>query len=143
MSNPVTTRAMKESDIPFIYSSYLKSYRNAPGANHMVNDVYYPEYKARMEKMLSSSNVLVACSSEDPDQILGYVIYDSAFQWTIIHYLYIKFPFRQMKLASGLINLIHPQFGKSMTIVSHLPKGWNTNSKKYQLVYDPSYARAQ
>ena len=139
--NTYIIRPAKASDYSFISNSYLKSYRNAPEAQYMNNDIYYPEHVARLEHMIKSSRVLVACSSEDADQILGYAIVGKAFRWDVLHYVYVKYPFRQMGIAKALVTYTCPTFGTGMTLISHLPKNYNAVSAKYRLVFDPKYAR--
>ena len=130
-----------QSDYPFIANSYLKSYRSAPAAKAMINDVYFPEYKARLEAMVASGSVLVACATDDPDQILGYLIFTELAGHTLLHYVYVKYPFRQHGIASNLIATAKPDFNKTHTVVTHQPKSWQEVSNKYQLVYNPALVR--
>lgn len=130
-----------QSDYPFIANSYLKSYRCAPAAKAMINDVYFPEYKARLEAIVATGSVLVACASDDPDQILGYLLFSELAGRTILHYVYVKYPFRQHGIAKSLILTAKPDFGNSHTVITHQPKGWQEVSNKYQLVYNPALVK--
>lgn len=138
-----TIRPAKASDYSFISNSYLKSYRTAPEATFMMNDIYYPEHIKRLEHMTKTGRTLVACSSDDPDQILGYLIVGKSYSWDVIHYLYVKYPFRHMGIAKALVSNGCSNFGTGMTLISHLPKNYNVVSAKYKLVFDPKYARSE
>lgn len=138
-----TIRPAKASDYSFISNSYLKSYRTAPEAQFMMNDVYYPEHVKRLEFMTKTGKTFVACASDDPDQILGYLIIGKAHSWDVIHYLYVKYPFRHIGIAKALVGHASPNFGMGMTLISHLPKNYNAVSTKYKLVFDPQYARGE
>lgn len=130
-----------QSDYPFIANSYLKSYRCAPAAKAMINDVYYPEYKARLEAMVASGSVLVACASDDADQILGYLLFTELAGQAVLHYVYVKYPFRQHGIATALVLAAKPNFGTPYTVVTHQPKSWQAVSEKYKLVYNPALIR--
>jgi hypothetical protein len=107
----------------------------------MPNDFYYPEYKERLMHMLKTGDVLIICSEQDEDQIVGYRITGKILSWSILHYVYIKYPFRKMGLAKQL--LADLELGSHVTICTHLPKLWAILSTKYKLAFDPKYARPQ
>ena len=134
-------RPGRASDFNFIMNSYLKSYRNSPEASFMLNDIYFPEHSQRMQRLLKTSQVLTACAADDPDQILGYIVTGKAHYWAVVHYLYIKYPFRQMGVAKALVAAAEVPLGVQMTLVSHLPKNYSALSTKYKLVFDPKYAK--
>ncbi len=136
-----TTRPYKEQDFNFIANSYLKSYRSGPEAKHMVNDVYFPEYKDRLQTMLKDGKVTIVCAESDEDQIIGYAIHSSLHAWGILHYVYVKYPFRRMGIARLVINTVLPDWGVRMTLCTHLPKNWSELSKKHKLFFDPKYSR--
>lgn len=134
-------REYRPADFNFIASSYLRSYRSGPEAQHMPNDFYYPEYKERLMHMLSTGTVKIACSIHDDDQIIGYSITGNILSWNIIHYVYVKYTFRKIGLTKAL--LAHIPLGINVTICTHLPKLWSLYSTKYKLAFDPKYARPQ
>lgn len=138
-----TIRPNKPEDFNFIANSYLKSYRTGPEAKHMVNDIYFPEYKERLTNMMTNGRVWVACSEADEDQIGGYVITGKVHSWDVLHYIYVKYPFRQMGLAAHMLHSVMTNFGERMTICTHLPKGWADLSSRYKLMFDPKYARSE
>lgn len=134
-------RWANQSDYPFIANSYLKSYRKAPGNRALINEVYFPEYKARLEGIVASGAVLIAHAPDDPDHILGYAIASQLAGYQVVHYVYVKYPFRQQGIAKSLLLAIKPDFGTSYTVITHQPKGWQQISAKYQLVYNPTLAK--
>ena len=68
-----TVRALQEKDIPFLFSSYLKSYR--PYFNYLGNDAYYALHHERMAQFIERGAIgAIAVSAEDPDVILGWTL---------------------------------------------------------------------
>ena len=134
-------RSYRAEDFNFIANSYLKSYRRSPEVRHMLNEVYYPTFTQRLEYMLKTSTILVACSNEDPSHILGYAIVNKDHTWDILHYVYVKYTFRRMGVATELVKHLCPHIGTRMTLVSHLRKNWAEAEAKYKLVFDPQYGR--
>lgn len=134
-------RIARPEDFNFIANSYLKSYRTAPETKPMVNDIYFPEYKSRLEHMARTGTILVACARDDEDQIFGYVIVGSIGRFPILHYVYVKFPFRHAKIGSTLVKTAIPTFGSDTTVVTHQPRNWASASAKHKLLYDPRYSK--
>lgn len=130
----ITLRPMKVEDYNFISNSYLKSYRNAPGVSILDNSIYYDEFKKRLDYLLLNTECIVACHVDDPDQIFGYRIGSKP----IIHYVYVKWPFRRLGIAKQL--LADYNLGNGATVVTHQPRGWSKLAEKYRLIFDPRYA---
>ena len=145
--NLVEFRLSKESDFNFIKNSYMKSFRNSFFAKKISSDLYNNYQSKLFDKMLSDSKCLVACSTLDANQILGYCIFNK--NKKVIHYVYVKQTFRNQKIARNLINEIcsdsiyaishFPPFTKSMLINRN---GYRETQPKYsqtftQLKYNP------
>lgn len=134
-------REATTEDFNFIANSYLKSYRTAPETRPMINEVYFPEYKSRLEHMIKTGLVVVAHAQDDVNHIFGYVIASAVGNYPVLHYVYVKFPFRRIGIAKDLVTAILPGLGEQVTVVTHQPRNWEAASKKYKLIYDPKYAR--
>lgn len=62
-------------DHPFIYSTYLKNnWFNKDNDTVLKKDTWMRLQHGRLEGLLQTSPVKVACLAEDPDTILGYSI---------------------------------------------------------------------
>lgn len=132
-----TTRDMLPSDMNFVAHSYLKSYRHSAPANAIPGPIYYADYKQRLEQLLRTNKVMIVCAESDLDQIVGYVIYGTRRSHNILHYVYVKYPFRHCKIASLAVRTALPQFGTTPTVVTHLPRDWARVSAQFRLLYDP------
>lgn len=94
-------RDQTEADEPFIFSSWLKSFRlndRRPGPR------YYREQHNTIERLLKESSVKVACLAATPHIIIGW----SAINGQACHYVYVKSPFRRMGIARTLLASIDP-----------------------------------
>ena len=130
LSNHVALRPKQADDESFIYSSWLRSYRSSPIVTHMNNDVYYDNHKLVIKKLLEISDVMIACNPEDPDQIYGFICYEPG----IIHYLYVKYPFRKMGLAKYLLSSIPSDATK--IIITHLTSSVKSRLND-EMIYNP------
>ena len=130
-------RQANQNDFNFVANSYLKSYRHGPETKHLINDIYFDVYKERLNKMLDSGQVTVACSPEDPDQILGYLIHGLAHGKSVLHYIYVKHTFRRLGVARALLAATIPEFGMRMTMCTHTARRFNDLRDKYKLIYSP------
>jgi len=103
---PVEIRRATKRDIPFITSSWLKSFRDGYWARGIPNNIYYYNQHKILEQLLPKGIVLVACNEQDPDQILGYVCAEVVDTALVIHYMYVKHPFRKFGIATKLVMLL-------------------------------------
>lgn len=106
-SKPWTIRPAVESDIPFIYSTWLRSYRldSAIGST-CKKSVFFNGYNAILDAILSNPNAVcsVAVSPENSNVIYGYAVYES----NAIHYCFVKEAFRRWGIAKSLLQAQAP-----------------------------------
>ena len=116
----------------FIYSSWLRSYRNSNYAKDILNEEYYEGHKEVIKAALDADRVWVC----DIDGILvGFVAGDSQ----CLDFCYVKQVFRKNRIAESLVRHVAPQFKASITTVSHLPKNAREATIKFKLLYSPYY----
>lgn len=100
-----TFRVATVDDEPFFYNSWLESYRkHSPAVRSIPRNMYYEGQHEVIEKVLKRSGTvcLIACSKEDSNQILGYLIYEKLGQDLVFHWVYVKYPFREFGIAREL-----------------------------------------
>lgn len=103
-------------DIPFIYKTWLESYRyesDLGKAYYSRNSIFYSSYKPVIDRLLVRSHVIVANVKDEPNVILGYLAYDK----DTIHYAFTKGAFRHLGVAKGLIT--HAFEGKEPIFYTH------------------------
>jgi len=130
---PIAFRPMEEGDTSFIYSSWLRSYRNSDYALPMSNPIYYASHKEIIENILRTATVTMIVNPDDSDQIYGFGVRDSG----ITHYIYIKYTFRKL----GLVRMLVEEAGlfpDRVNFVTHLPRNFDTWKAKYGLEYTPT-----
>lgn len=92
-------RDAEASDISFIYDSFMKSYKaDGPLGKITTKRVFFQEFPQVIDRILSTSKVQIMCLSEEPKIIVGYII----FQPQLIHYIFVKEPFRRNGIAKTL-----------------------------------------
>ena len=89
-------RPIIEDDLPFLYNSWLKSYRLSHFAEKVTNTIYFQDHHKLVERILQNSKVLMACNPSDPSQLYGYVVASSVDDIIVVHFLYVKHTFRNM-----------------------------------------------
>lgn len=106
---PWKVRPAKQEDIPFILNSWLKRYRDAISVRLVTDRVYYEKQHQVIRAILGKVGlgIFVACSQEDEDQIYGYVVGETlSDKWLIIHWVYVKGPFRRFGIAKDLMKRV-------------------------------------
>ena len=134
----VEVRLAYLEDVPFIFSTWLKSYRYASTfARKISNDIYYKRHHLVIDLILkrAGSTVLVAHPVGEPNVILGYLVTERQPDGEdVIHFTYIKKSFRQMGVARALWKGLDAEKNYLFT---HYTADADWITKKYNLTYDP------
>ena len=135
MDIEIQYRPITEDDMSFILNSWLKSYRNSEFAKDLANPVYFENHSKIIQHLLAKSNVIIACNPEELTQIYGYSVFEQYESVTILHYIYVKFPYRKFGIAKNLFSFAQPD-PKEFTLISHIPRNLDKLSKKFNLIFD-------
>lgn len=125
---PIKFRPATSEDTGFVFSSWLKSYRNAPQSRLMLNNIYFQNQHDIIEDILKKSVVMIAVNEQDPSQIFGYIVYEKP---SMLHYVYVKYTYRKMGIARLLFQhaeLLNP------IIITHQPR---RTPKDIETIYNP------
>lgn len=141
-TDAVVLRAyVADSDHNFILSSWLKSFHGSKFAGSLAADVYWTAYGETIRRLLADPDikVTVACTTDDADQILGYIVHADSARAPVVHYLYVKQTFRRLGIARQLMNKVladRKYFAYSFRTpaVAYLPAA-------YSAQYDPKATR--
>lgn len=96
-----TIRKAIGSDLPFIFDTFLKSYKMSSVIGKACrNGIFFDNYRLILDQILDESNILVACHQDEPTVIFGYLISDGS----ILHYVFVKEAFRNLGIATALHN---------------------------------------
>ena len=101
---PIKLRPAIEADAPFIFNSWLKSYRNSHFSRFIANTVYYAEHHKIIENLIKENTVIVACNPSDPNQVYGYICAGKVDGFFVCHYIYVKHTYRNIGIGKSLIN---------------------------------------
>jgi GNAT superfamily N-acetyltransferase len=105
-SLPIQLRRARKADIPFITSSWLKSFRDAPFMGSCPNDIYFFDQHRVIESLLPRCITLVAVNEDDSDQILGWCAAELIDTALVVHYMYVKHPFRKLGIAKRMLGTL-------------------------------------
>lgn len=136
-TSPATIREAVEADIPFIFNSWLKSYRGSAATKTISNAVYYQFQHKLIESLLRRCTVLVLCEAGDTNQLLGYLVFETVEGIPVLHYCYIKHSFRKLSLCNKLLQQI--DLSKGAFYTHETPNSMRMCAKK-GLIYNPYLA---
>ena len=97
-------RDVKREDVPFVFDSWLKSWRVNRYAGCIPNNLYYATTRANIERLVARGAVIkVACLDSNEDTILGWICYEQLDKDICIHYLYVKDPYLTKGVGQELV----------------------------------------
>ena len=152
----IVLREHKDSDIPYIYSSWMEDYlaahwmkktkdesgevkkSNPAHVAMMPKSIYFKEIREVINGILGKSEVTVACNIEDQNQIFGYAVhrYNQEVELGLISWIYVRPIYRGL----GISSIIMAHLGV-MHIVSHVNPSSRWFLKKHGLIYNPFMER--
>ena len=103
MNKPISIRPGTADDASFIFSSWLKSYRQSYFARTISNTIYFDQHHAVLRRLIKRCSTDIACNPEDPSQIYGYIVHESVTGIPVVHYVYVKQTFRNMGIGKALL----------------------------------------
>lgn len=92
-----------EADLPFIFNSWLRSFRNSSFCRYVDNTIYFTEHHKLVEKILKRSTVKIACSPQNPEDVYGYICHENIDGFFVLHYAYTKQSFRNLGIFRALL----------------------------------------
>lgn len=137
-------REYTEDDKSFIYSSFLQSYHQHSFLKFVPNSLYFTEQAKVIDYLLSSSKVLIYCYPEDPESIVGYVMYEYSGDTTVIHWIYVKNLMRHKYVGTDIVE--HIATDNKLIIATHITDDFNLLKHKIKnksIVYDPFFLTNQ
>lgn len=142
MSNnelPVVLRLATEADLPFIFNSWLRSYRNSYQAKQIEANIYYAEQHKILEVLLEKYDTIIACSPEDSTQIYGFINAGYTDNFFTLNYIYVKHTFRKMGVGKMLLNVFDHDL-QYVGIYTHITGSATKLDRKYNMIYHPYIA---
>lgn len=110
-------RDPKDSDISFIYATWLNSYHYDSWTKTIQKSIFFDNYKLVIDEILINAKIKIACLQNDYDIILGYLVYDEP---NIIHYCFVKNDFRQFGVANSL--MVESKKHQGLLTITHRTK---------------------
>lgn len=132
-------RPLKPSDMNFIYSSWLKSYRQSDWAKDISNDVFFTQHKEIIDNIIArpTTSVIVICNPNDDDQLYGFLVHEVAGSSAAVHFVYMKYNFRKLGIMKNLMGVYGYTTSTSPVFISHIPRNYETLKTRYNLVFSP------
>lgn len=109
---------IENEDKNFIFSTWLNGlFYGHSYFSHMPKDLFMTNYHRVIGDLLENPNVTirVACLKEDTSVILGYAVSRSAYDTSVLDYMFVKPAWRKIGIAKSLL----PQ---NLSAVTHLTK---------------------
>jgi GNAT superfamily N-acetyltransferase len=143
MSPVVHLRDMREEDIYFIHSSWLRSLRNDSPLNSKIPTGIWNHGKSpEIKEMIASAQIKVAHLPEDDTHLVGFIAFEKFGEVLIIHYLLVKSIYQGFGFSRTLLNEVTQNDHQRMIVLSCLSKDFvlrffNRDKKNCLYVYNP------
>lgn len=135
-------RPMQIDDAPFVIDSWARSYLHSARASNISTDVYTIEQRARIDRLIQRSIVLVLTTAQDPSYVSGYICFEppkTQSALPILHYVLVHANLQGQKLGSRLFQIVAE--------TRHTPEDpvWTTHwtfpirklSQSWNLIFNP------
>lgn len=131
----ILKRKANESDMNFVMDCWFKGLRKKMLMRGIDNAIFAKRFKKMTDGVLAKSKIDVVCMKDDPEIILGFVIYRDDGPVPIISFWYVKSAYRGQGIGTLLINKLIGEVSVA-TMFSDKLGGY---FEKHKIVYDPFY----
>ncbi len=129
-------RNFTSDDIGFVFNSWLKSYRNSVFARDVSNTIYFASHHKILEEIAKRGTIRIACNPKDVSQIYGYIAAEFLEGIFVLHYVYIKQPYRHFGIAKALLNSFDHD-PSNASCYTHHTKIAVKLAAKYNMIHHP------
>lgn len=138
----VRFRLANESDISFIFNSWLKSFRETSKSVSISSVVYYANHHKMIEGLLKKCDVTIACEQQNPAHIFGYICAEKVTGVDVIHFTYVKESYRRLGMARLLCEAAGVDLAKPVFFTHRCKKSgvWMHNKNDCYLIHNPYLA---
>lgn len=128
------------TDDAFVYNSWLKSYCASPEVQGMPRRMFFSTFKQMIAAILSrpTTRVLVLCDQNDPLSIFGYGVFEGVGGQTVLHFAFVKYPFRRFGLFKLLLESAGVNSRNALLTTSRTHATESMSAKgKFTFVFNP------
>ena len=105
-------------DIPFVRSTWLRDYRERSSfARRIADSEYQTFHRLLLDRISSRARTVVAFDAQAPEVLWGWACAEPH----VLHYVFVKRPFRNMKLGAQLLHAVGFNDGDYYT---HMTYAW-------------------
>lgn len=99
----VSMRPATPEDGRFVADSWIRSYKGAYRNKRVPAEVYWKRQREVVANLVDRSDVWVACDPLNPWTVWGWICAERQANVLVVHYVYVKNPFRGFKVGSMLV----------------------------------------
>lgn len=138
MAVEIFVRSADGNDINFIKNSWEKSFEKTMKA--VPREIYHRGQQKLMNQLMAKASCYVACSPEDNNQIFGWMLFEKIKDIGILHYIYVKHPYRRYGIGKSLYNCLdrndqYPCIASHKTLyLEYIQDKWNLTYNPYILI---------
>lgn len=127
-----------EEDESFIYSSQIKNLYDSYPHSNCKWGLFNDNQSLLIKKLFTISNTIIACLPDEPDIIIGYLMYNNLDHNLIVHYEYVKQAYRGNGVGNDLLTKASAFYREHLIVYSQINNMYPILKKKHQnITYDP------
>lgn len=118
----IDIREAVAEDVPFLYDTWLRSYRDGSRTAKQVNGkLYFDSQRKVIDRIISTPgcSTLVAVNPSDHGQIFGWLCGEALQQSIVLHYGYVKSTFRKHGVFGALVRAFGFKVGVGVFYTHH------------------------
>lgn len=136
---PIEVRYAEPLDMGFIYTSWASYERHNTSAHLAPHSLFDEEQLAKMNYLAERSTMLIINLQQETDTIIGFIVFKINQDQTILHYAFIKSPFRNKGILTNILHYINPTKKSFILTAEPNPIVFKHLTKTFSIIYDPFY----
>lgn len=139
MKVDLVLRNADESDLPFIYKTWLVNIRASNNLETIIEaKVYFDNHKLLIDRILSKSECVLATSPEDTKQIFGFIVFHRMKKLDVLHFVHVKAPYRKLGIAGHLKDFaFNCELDDPPLVSTHFTRMAPILTESWNLIFNP------
>lgn len=140
MKLPYILREMTEADKPYIYNSFMKYFHEHSLHSWVPSSIFFPGQTKVIDFLFRTATTLIACFPEDPEEALGWMIYQPEATAFVLHFIYIRDKYCGQGMGKEMVRSLLGQH--KLLIATHMTQDYpflRHLLPEVKVIYDPFF----
>jgi GNAT superfamily N-acetyltransferase len=133
----IAIRPYRAADNGVVLGPWARQIRSLAPFTEMTTEEFNEHMHGVCCELIRRCTPLLAVHPDYSGQVFGWICSEIKRGQQILHFVYVRKPFRQMGIASALLDSVFPKLGEAPVFLTHPSKTMRYHKDRWRLHYNP------